>query len=265
MAKKETVVETKAEETPVAEVAEEVAEEAAPETPAVDERDTELARLRAENETLKTVRPAQPQVVARPQITSSDLSRLSDQEWADIEEKTGKNRDVILAGVRSQEAERRSLESEARWRVAEALDDAVEKDPQIHKLKVHMREYLSDIPLEDRADADKLKRHMDKAKVFARGRLAEKGISTRTTTVGAAPKGSTMKAPTPSNDEGDDEGLEEGEVKAGSEVMIGPMKLKIKDLPEKLQARAKELRHPDDPNGVMFKNYDKAPKFNRGG
>lgn len=255
---KEAAVEETAEEV-TEETPAEVADTAADTEPATDDNASEIARLKKENEDLKARTNNPP--ASRPQVTSADLASMTDEEWEPIEKKYGQTRGEIMARMEAKEAKTSAARMEARSNVAEALDDAAALDPQVNKLKVYMKEFLSDVSLEDKLDPEKLKRHVEKAKVYARGRALEKSggkIPTTTTT-----RKDTVKQPAPTGDDGGDE--EDGEeVRGGQTVELGNLKLKIKDLPEKLQARAKDIKHPDIPNSVMFRGFDKAPKFNRG-
>lgn len=234
-----------------------------------DTKDAEIARLKAENEEFKK-RQTSVQSQSAPQtssgkITAADLRNLGDEDWKHLEEKFGRTRSEILTQVEAQESNRRSLDLDARLKVADALDDLTEKEPQFNKLKSHIKEYLSDVSMEDKLDPAKLQRHIDKAKVYARGKAAEKGGVTPSNS-NQSRDGVTVRSgrgPSPINDSDDDDSENEGEVKANQVVEIGKLKLKIGDLPEKLKARAKELKHPDDPNGVSFKGFDKAPVFKR--
>ncbi len=231
-------------------------------------KDAELARLKAENEELKKRDP----VVQRPasdqggqgRVTAATLRALGEDDWKHLEEKTGKTRSEILTQVEAQESNRRSLDLDARLKVADALDDLTEKEPQFNKFKSYLKEYLSDVSTEDKLDPAKLQRHIEKAKAYARGRAAEKGgfVQNRNDASGNNSGTRTGKGPSPSVDNDDDD-TEEGEVKANQTVEIGKLKLKIGDYPEKLKARAKEIKHEDDPNGVQFKNFDKPPVFRR--
>ena len=234
-----------------------------------DSKDTELARLKAENEDLKKrqVSTPAPQTTSSSsvKITAADLRNLGDEDWKHLEEKFGRTRSEILTQVEAQESNRRSLDLDARLKVADALDELTEKDPQFNKFKSYLKEYLADVPMEDKLDPAKLQRHMDKAKVYARGKAAEKGgfVPSKSDSSGNGSGQRGNKGPSPTPDADDDDSDTEGEVKPNQTVEIGKLKLKIGDLPEKLKARAKEIRHEDDPNGVQFKNFDKAPIFKR--
>src|SRR5258708_14563370 len=155
----------------VAEEVQEVREEVVPDKPEI--ADSEVAKLRRENEELRGRQfVRQPD---QPKVTSAALRVLPEGEWAKLEESTGKTRDFILQSVVTTEIQKSNSELQAKLNVTDALDTAAEKDPQVHKFKVHMKEYLADVPLEDKVNPDKLARHIERAKVFAKGRLAEKG------------------------------------------------------------------------------------------
>ena len=224
--------------------------------------DPEIEKLRKENEDLR-----RQQFVRRPdapaKVTSEALRGLNEAQWKEIEDNpqmTGQTRHQIILAVENQELKSSHAETQAKLNVRDALDTAVEKDPQVSKLKVGMREYLDDVPLEDKADADKLARHIERAKVFARGRLAEKGIRTLPN-----PGKPVMRTPEPegNDDSSEGEGSDDRKVKSNQTVMLGGLKLKIGDFSDGLKKRLGEFKHPNDPNGVMLKGLDKKPTFRR--
>lgn len=230
----------------------------------------ENARLKAENEELRKKAAPAPAVPAAPaagaRVNSAQLRALSEEEWATIEEKTGRNRAEILANVERQEIARDNAELKARINVQDAIEEAVAADATVGRLKAGIREYLAEVPLEDRGDPERLKRHMERAKTYARGKLAGQGGGGAP----AKPRGAAVEEPGPDAGEGE-EGEETpavrgGAVKPGAEIAVGKLRLKVSDLipPE----RRTKMKHPDDPNGVMFRgvgkdSYDKPPVFRR--
>lgn len=251
--------ETATAEDATAKAAEAAAEETAPATPSAEEQ--ELQRLRSENQELRNRQPsAQPGRTGN--ITAAQLKNLPPSERERVEIETGMKMDDIILRVEHQEVLRSNQSTQAKLNVVDALDAAQEKDPQVHKLRAHMKEYLEDVSLEDKADPERLRRHIEKAKVFARGRLAERGTRTPPPAPG---KGGSVKTEAPNPDAaGGDEDEDETAIKSGQELVIGNLRLRIPELPEKLKAREREIKHPTDPNGVMFARFDKPPMFNRG-
>ena len=219
--------------------------------------------LQAENDALRAqaAQPAPAPAPANVVPTSNDLRNLSDEQWGPIEEKYGKERGDIIAAVERQELITQNNSTTARLNVAEALEEAIESDPTVSKLKVGIREYMSGVPLADKADPAKIKMHMDRAKVFAKGRLAEKRGNVAPILPG---KGGGKQVPTPTPG-GDDAPIieREGEVKPGDEFMLGNTKVRVSDrASEELR---KATKHPTDPNGVMFgSKFHEKPVFRRG-
>lgn len=226
----------------------------------------EAERLRQENADLKAQNTRQTETRQQSTnnvITSAGLKNLGPKEWEALEEQTGLSKDTIMARVESNELRQENAHIKAKQNVAEALEDAAEKDPQVHRLKPFIREYLNDISIEDRSDSEKLARHMAKAKVYAKGRLAEKGGYRAPAAEGEKVK-SRGPEDTSDNDEGDDE-----EIKAGQEVNVDGLRFKVSHLGNKAAKRAADIKHPRDPNGIMFrgageKAFDKPPIFRRG-
>lgn len=228
---------------------------------------SEAAKLREENESLRAANAKKAEErtsgVSNPVVTSDSLRNMGKEQREYIEEQTGKPFGEVLAQVENAEMRKSNAHIQAKLNVTEALEEAAEKDPQVHKLKVFMREYLGDVSVEDRADPEKLARHVTKAKVYAKGRLAEKGgyrtpAATETKVKSKGPDDSIEV------EDGDDE-----EIKAGQEVNVDGLRFKVSQLGGKAAKRGADLKHPKDPNGIMFrgagdKAFDRPPVFRRG-
>ena len=223
------------------------------------------AALIAENEQLKaqlSARQNDSAPTTRPKVTAAILAGLTDEEWEQAEKQSNMPRAVIIENVRRRELD----ETRASVFVRDAIDDEMEKDPQVAKLRGPMREYLETIAVEDKADPERLKRHIQIAKRYARGLLSERGAAPAPKVAGQG-QGKAPPPPSPRGQEGDDEAnatdfdSDTKAVRPGAEVRRGDLRLKVADLisPEK----RKRMKHATDPNGVSFRNYDKPPKFAR--
>jgi len=227
-----------------------------------DTSDSELERLRKENAKLKASQAPTPVVqdVQPAVVTSAQLRVLNDKQWETIEEQYGKTRDEILGAVERQELARDNVATKARLNVSDAMDYEVDADPTVLKLKTGIKEYFSGISLEEKSDPEKVKQHMARAKIYARGRLADRG---KVPPKARAAGGGKVEDPKPEGSVEDEAPImREGEIKPGSEIRVGNLSLKVSDLTSKELREA--TKHPDDPNGVMFKSFDKVPVFKRG-
>lgn len=249
------------------EVGEEVADEeekggeggSAEETAKVDasskqaEIEAENARLKEENETLRRAQP--PVSQAQPKISASQLRAMNDEQKEYIEKVTNMPFATVLSNVEAQE--RQSDEAErastrAIVNVRDAIDDLVDRDPQAAKLKGGIREYLSDISDADKADPVRLKKHIAKAVIYARGKA---GVPAPART-GERQE----RSPRPGED-----GIEEdvdaksGKINPGL-YEFGGLKLEIKELVSK--EKMAKIRHPEHPTGILIpQGFDEAPKF----
>lgn len=250
-----------AEETAEEETAEDAEEEAADDEP---DHKAEAERLRKENEELRRERSerraAAPASTAK--VTTATLDNMTPKERELLEEQTGLSYEQIYAKVSAHEQRTGQLATAARLNVAEALEDMVLQDAGTSRLKPHIREYLNDLTVEDRADPERLAKHMAKAKVYAKGKLAEKSG-------GRASTDKTKQRQERSPDEGgagDEEDGEEGVAEAGKTYEDGGFKVRVSELGGRAGKNPKAHRHPRDPNGVIFKStgpnaLDKAPVF----
>lgn len=250
--------------------------EGEPETPAegeefapepIDDAQAETDRLKAENESLRAQNaalsaPAIPRSTPQAVVTSEQLENLSVEQWEPIEKQMNLPKEEILARMRRQEAKSSNDAILARTNVIDAIECEVEADPQTAKLKGGIKAYFEDVPLSERANPERVKAHMKKAKIFARGLAAEKG--------GGMPqeRGPKFKSDRPGR-EGDEDGSgaeasvdENGRVRVGQSVDLGDnFKLNIEQRvePEKMKQCMKGGR---EPNAVKMPNEkDSAPRF----
>ena len=237
--------------------------------PVVEQPDykAEAEKLRQENEDLRARNARQVETRTQPQgqpaVTTATLRALTAEQRAALEEQTGRSFADIISEVAETQSFRENSEIKAKLNVAEALEEEAQKDPQTHKLKVFMREYLNDVPVGDRADSEKLARHVAKAKVYAKGRLAEKGGYRAPVT-----ETSKTKSRGPDEDSSDMEDDSE-QIKAGDRVDADGLRFIVSELGGKAAKRSADLKHPKDPNGIMFRGagknaFDKPPIFRRG-
>lgn len=220
----------------------------------------ELVQLKEENARLKAQpvpQPAQSQAQRPP--TSSELESYSDTQWAEIESRTGKDKATIIRDYKDFELSSHQNAIDAKTNTTEAIQDALEANPKLLKLRGAIKEYMEDIPVNDRLDPAKVKRHMEKAVNYAKG----KHMSIVPDTPANTPRVKTDRQPAPNSGDGEDGGedtLLQGEVK--SDTYVGDNGLRIttgnikKDLWKRIQHKSR------DPNGVRIpSDFDKPPVF----
>lgn len=226
--------------------------EAAPE-PTAEQK--ELASLKEEMAALRASH-AQP-APAPQQITSAQMENYSAEQWAVIEERTGKSRDTILRDYKDYEITTRQNALDAKTNTTEALSDAIEANPKLIKLRGSIKEYMDDVPLADKLDAAKLKRHMDKAITYAKGKHMTNIPDSPT------PRRAAGDTPSPKGGEEEDDGGEEqveGEVKNDEYVSDTGLRIKTGKVNKEVW---KQIRHKTkDPNSVSIPaDFDKPPSF----
>lgn len=116
---------------------------------------------------------------ARSDAEAARNAEPSEDQWLKLEAEYGKTRDEIKSDWKLIQRTVAPLQAELNtYRTRDAAVEAVRlakegmkaEDPQFPKFERFVDEYLSDIPLADKADPDRLKRHMDRAVHFARGK-----------------------------------------------------------------------------------------------
>lgn len=130
----------------------------------------------------------------RADAEASRNAEPSEDQWLKLEAEYGKTRDEIKSDWKL--IQRITLPLQAKLATYETRDAAQEavrlakegikaEDPQFPKFERFVDEYLADIPLADKANADSLKRHMDRAVHFARGkaRATDKNFREDTETI----------------------------------------------------------------------------------
>lgn len=103
----------------------------------------------------------------------------TEEQWLKLEGEYGMTRDEIQKQWKLLSRATAPLQAELNtYRAKDAATEAVRlakeglkvDDPQFPKYERFVDEYLSDIPLSEKADPERLKRHMEKATHFARGK-----------------------------------------------------------------------------------------------
>jgi hypothetical protein len=251
--------ETPSTEAPNPEETAEVQTEETPkaETPKVDEEKEALkAKLTKLEERLEEMASRPADAPQQPRVTSIQLRGLTEEAQAKISEQMGQPFNAILANVEAQERavdESKRIAGEARVNVRDAIDDAVDADPQVAKLKGHIKDYLADVSDADKANPKRLERHMKKAITYARGAA---GMTSRT--VNGKARNET-KGPGPDDapvfDKDSDDDIKPGLYDDGS-----GFRLRIED---KMDADTrKAVKHPEHKHGVRISSdFDKPPKF----
>jgi len=218
------------------------------------EMEAENVRLREENEQLRRTAPVPAQ--AQSKISASQLRAMNDEQKEYIEKVTNMPFATVLSNVEAQE--RQTDESErastrALVNVRDAIDDLVDRDPQAAKLKGGVREYLADIPDSEKADPARLKKHIAKAVIYAKGKA---GVPA------PARSGARQeRSPRPDEEGGEAEAVDakSGKINPGSYEFNG-LKLEIKELLPK--DKMAKIRHPEHPTGILIPpGFDEAPRF----
>jgi hypothetical protein len=116
---------------------------------------------------------------ARADARAAQEQEPSEEQWQRLETEYDMTRDEIKKSwkllqrataplaAQLQTYQTRDAAAEA---VRQAKDGIKSEDPQFPKYERFVDEYLSDVPLADKADPDKLKRHMDRAVHYAQGK-----------------------------------------------------------------------------------------------
>lgn len=239
---------------------EETTEETNEET--TEEKTTRLEQenedLRTKNSDLKASKTPAPEIKGR--ITSEQLLNMSEKERETIEEQTGKEFDTIIRLVQTQESQARAGAStaiQARLDVQDALDAEFDKNPNAKKLRGHIREFLADVPDSDKTDPEKLKRHIDRAVNYAKGKAGVSEVK-RTGKVGKTSR---------PEDVVDDE--DEPEFASDPEKKIPPGRYQLgKDFTIEIEDHMtddmrKKTKHPTRGGHAIEipKNFDPEPKF----
>lgn len=231
--------------------------EAAVEDTAATELAKEREKIALEREELEAEKQRVREGQEKPRVTSAQLRNLDEAQRENLETQTGMKFNDIMRNVEAQEtsiAENRRMATDARLNVADAIAEAVEKDPQLSKIKGGIRDYLSDFPDSAKADPVRLKKLMAKAVTYAKGAAPEKTFTRK--------PGATKKADGgPEGDTNDDGDLDPkaGKIKDGV-YQVGDMKLEIKALISK-DKRVK-MTHPEHATGIRIPgDLDEAPRF----
>lgn len=241
-------------------------------TPKGDDTAAELSRLREEKAALEARLAAQKEreqedrdraaKQAQPTITSYQLEAMTDAERENVEKVTGMDFSTVLRRVRAQEqskadAERVAVTADANVRAA--IDDLIEENPQALKLKKHIREFMADVPDADKADKTRLRKHMDRAYAYAKGKA---GVSASPT---PGRENTLRRGDNPDGGGGDESGRRGDkfldDVKPGT-YQFGDFRLRIEDLPPEVKKKVEKSEHP---NGIKMGASDwQTPRFNRG-
>jgi hypothetical protein len=213
----------------------------------------ELAALKEENARLKA-QPTQAQTTQT--VTSATLENYTDDQWATIEARTGKDKATILRDYKDYELTTRQNCIDAKTNTTEALQDALEANPKLIKLRGAIKEFMDDVPVADKLDPAKLKRHMEKAITYAKGKHMTNTSDT------PAPKHSSIDKASPKGevDENDDDGLKDGEIKNDEYVSETGLRIKLGKVDK---ATWKNIQHKTrDANSVSIPaDFDKPPSF----
>lgn len=251
----EEVAENTAENTETTETVETVETKADPNEAVLRKLEAIEAKNRELEEKLAQRQTTQPQ---QQTITSSDLRALGEEARENLEKQYGMTFEQIVGRVEAAErsnANQRELSREAKLNTREALDDAIDRDPQLHKVKGHIREFLDDVSDADKADPARLKRWMDKAVAYAKGKA---GI------VRTESKGKTLEKSVKPDEEPmfeDEEG--DKHVKPGAYNVGNGLRLNIDDsiVPKEVRSKMTKASSGQGVMGVSFEKLDEPAKF----
>jgi len=215
-----------------------------------------LEEIERKNQELEAKLAAKAQPAQQPQITASDLRALPEDQREALEKHYGRSFDEIVRLTEQNERyanQQRETELRAKLNVRDAMDEVVDKDPQLHKAKAHIREYLEDVSDSDKADPAKLKRHMDKAVIYARGKA---GVF-KSASNGKVPEKTAKPDESPVFEDTD----ENTDVKSGTYNVGSGLKLNIEELPKEIKSKLKNgSASGQGVMGITFKD-DEAAKF----
>ena len=223
----------------------------------------EAAELKKENEALKarlaeSETRRQPVQQAQAKVTATYLRGMTEKQREFVEQQTGMAFDDVVKNVESQEANdarSQTLAVQARSAVRDAIDEEVDRNPQVSKLKGHIRDYFSDVSDAEKADPTAMQRHMKRALVYAKGAA---GVPEPKPTGRTEPR--TQGPGEGGGNEIEDNDPKAGAIKEGTYRLNDGFKLEIKDLiPEE---KRKKMVHPEHPTGIRIaSDFDEAPKF----
>mgnify|MGYP001593859188 CR=1 FL=1 len=185
---------------------------------------------------------------ARADAEASRNEAPSEAQWVKLEEEYGMERTEIQKQWRFLQRAQAPLVAELNsYKARDAANDAVSQakkhlladDAQFPKYERFVDEYLGDIPMADKADPEKLKRHMDRAVHFARGKARSTDKNFREDVDSTRDSGSTQE-------EKDDAAAHFGEFQiAGMPLTITNNKLVPDDF-------RKRHQHPEQREGVRM-------------
>ena len=229
----------------------------APQEPAPTPEQRELAAMRAEIAALRAQQSTPQQT--QQTITSETLESYSPEQWAVIEEKTGKTKDQVIRDYKDYEITKRQNAIDAKANMSDAMSEAIEANPKLIKLRGSIKEYMDDIPASDKLDPAKIKRHMEKAITYAKGKHM---TSTPDSTPGRRPGSSTPSPKGGADDYGDDSDVVDGEMKDDEYVSETGLRIKTGKVSKETW---KQIRHKTkNPNSVCIPaDFDKPPQFNK--
>ena len=234
----------------------EPAPEPAPEPKPEDDLKVRLAKAEGIIEGLKGSSPSPSEP---PKLTATVMENFSEDQWLQIEEKTGKQRSEILQMQRNKELSDQNVKIQAKLNLNDALDAAASTDRDVPKLKKFYKEYFSDIPESEMLNEVNLERHMKKAASYARGRYMQENPGAAKRSATPAPAG---RSPNPNSVEdennNDDKSYAEGEVKDGA-YRLGEAGATVNI---QRPANWKEIQSQErGPNDICIRAKYEAPKF----
>ncbi len=219
--------------------------------------DDEIAKLKAENKTLKnvqvTVMPHPPAAAPPRAMTQEELQKQA-EDLGFTDPKQLESISKIAAHVAAP-AYQKALVLEQMLNVERTVNAAKRAaqadDPQFTKLEPAIEEYLADIPPEDKLNPAKLKTHMERAIFFAKGKMGVASVTRR----------SVPPEPTPKSQETESD---KGAIMTGPETWTtrdGKVSITIEP---KISDKVRKMhRHPDILDAVQIDSEEewRGPVF----
>ena len=227
-----------------------------------EEKEDDVSAVRAENKELRDRLDrleSSRQEAPKSTITATQLEAMNEQEREFVEKQSGMAFDEVVRRVKRQEQnawEDERVKDRARVNVRDAIEDAVDSDPKVSKLKVHIKDFFADISDSEKSNPERVRKLMKKAVTYAKGAAGVPDVK---------PSGDrVLRTSRPEEDGGDEDMVsndpKSGKIKPGMYRFSEEFKINIENLvPE---ATRKRMQHPEHLTGIRIPHdFDEPPKF----
>ena len=227
-----------------------------------ESQEAKITRLQAENTALRSVRvevaaPATPAALPQAMTQEQLQAQAESLGFTDPKQVESIGRIAGMVALPAfQKAELLQQELAVERTVNRAKKEAAEADPQFSKLEVHVDAYLDGISVAEKSDPVKMKKHMETATFYAKGKMGVTAAPTR------------RQAPSTIKDEGNGEGdLDTGDdtLSKAEKWQSANGKVTIDVIPRVSAAVRKLHAHPDFPGAVQINPSEEwqQPKFKK--